>query len=239
MMSGPYWIHPQDDNTPFPQPDGALRDPNGLLAIGANLSTARLLEAYREGIFPWYNDDQPILWWSPDPRSVLFPEKLSISRSLRKSIRNRNYRITFDQAFEQVIRACSEPRSYDKGTWINRDMIDAYCRLHDQGYAHSVECWHEGCLVGGLYGVSLGRLYFGESMFSTMTDASKVAFVVLVRHLQLWQFPIIDCQVHSRHLASLGAETIPRAQFLELVHEYRDQPSTASWRLQLGLGDCL
>jgi leucyl/phenylalanyl-tRNA--protein transferase len=239
MMRSPYWIHPQDDRTPFPSPERALRDPNGLLAIGASLSTARLLEAYRNGIFPWYNDDQPILWWSPDPRSVLYPEELRISRSLAKSVRNRNYRVTFDQNFSQVINCCSAPRSYDHGTWINQHMIDAYCRLHELGYAHSVECWHEGKLVGGLYGVSIGRVYFGESMFSTMTDASKAAFVVLVRHLQRWQYPIIDCQVHSEHLASLGAVTIPRTRFLDFVTQYRDIAEPAPWKLQLGMRDCL
>lgn len=191
----------------------ALNEPDGLLAAGGDLSVERLIQAYRLGIFPWYEDGQPILWWSPDPRCVVFTESYKPSRSLRKVLNKQIFQITIDTCFKDVIEACAQPRDYSEGTWITQDMVTAYCRLHHQGYAHSFECWHEGELVGGLYGVSLGRVFFGESMFSRMSNASKVAFVALVRHCQRLDFPLIDCQVTNHHLLSLGAEEIPRNDF--------------------------
>ena len=228
-----HWIHPADERTAFPPVENAFREPNGLLAFGGNLSTGRLLMAYREGIFPWYSDDQPIMWWSPDPRAVLFPERLRISRSLRKRLRQGDLRVTLDTAFERVIRACAEPRPGQSGTWITEDMIDAYCRLHALGLAHSAEAWAGAELVGGLYGLAVGRLFCGESMSSRRVDASKVAYVHLVRQLQAWGFAAIDCQVPSPHLESLGAARVPRAEFLALVHRWRDEPTPpAPWRLE-------
>jgi leucyl/phenylalanyl-tRNA--protein transferase len=190
--------------------------PDGLVAIGGDLRPERLLEAYRHGIFPWYNDDQPILWWSPDPRTVLFPDKLHISRSLKRSLRPGLFSVTLDRCFRAVMIACAEPRPQypDGGTWITAEMLEAYTRLHELGYAHSVETWQEGELVGGLYGVALGGAFFAESMFTRVSDASKVALVSLVRQLQAWEFRLMDCQQSSPHVTALGAETIPRRDFL-------------------------
>jgi leucyl/phenylalanyl-tRNA--protein transferase len=184
--------------------------PEGLLAVGGDLRPERLLEAYRHGIFPWYSDDQPILWWSPNPRAVLFPDKLHISRSLKRSLRPGLFSVTLDRCFRDVMRHCA-----DGGTWITADMLAAYTRLHELGYAHSVETWQEGQLVGGLYGVALGGAFFAESMFTHVPDASKVALVLLVRQLQTWGFRIIDCQQSSPHVMRLGAEEIPRREFLD------------------------
>ena len=234
-MTAPYWLNPA---TPDDFPDVALaaRDPDGLLAIGGDLSVARLRNAYRRGIFPWYSEDQPILWWSPDPRSVLFPGKLHVSRSLRKTLRRQDFQITVDQAFAPVIQACSEARAGNPGTWIVDEMQAAYQRLHQAGNAHSIECWHHGKLVGGLYGVAIGKVFFGESMFSRMSDASKVAFVYLARLCQKQGFGLIDCQIQSRHLDSLGAESIPRHEFVQLLAHYTGQPAPAqSWQLQADL----
>lgn len=205
------------DNLAFPSPELALTEPDGLLAIGGDLCPQRLITAYRFGIFPWYSDNQPILWWSPNPRSVLFPEQLVVSRSLRKRLRKQEYKVTLDRAFAQVIGACAEPRPSQPGTWITPAMQQAYIRLHQLGYAHSVEAWHDGELVGGLYGIALGKVFFGESMFCHRTDASKVAFVHLVQQLQEWDYALIDCQVHTEHLSSLGAQDIVRADFLALL----------------------
>jgi leucyl/phenylalanyl-tRNA--protein transferase len=216
----PYWIDPRDETLQFPDPSLALKEPNGLLAVGGDLAPERLIAAYQHGIFPWYNHNQPILWWSPDPRAVLFPARLKVSRSLRKTLRRRPFEVTADQAFAEVIAACSAPRKDASGTWITQAMKQAYIRLHQLGLAHSVECWREGKLLGGLYGVAIGRVFFGESMFSHASDASKVAFVYLVRQLQDWGYAAIDCQVHSAHLQSLGAETIPRAAFQELLGQW-------------------
>ena len=190
--------------------------PEGLLAVGGDLRHERLLEAYRHGIFPWYSDDQPILWWSPDPRTVLFPEKLHISRSLKRSLRPGLFSITLDTCFRDVMRHCAGPRQQypDGGTWITAEMLEAYTRLYELGYAHSVETWQEGQLVGGLYGVALGGVFFAESMFTRVSDASKVALVSLVRQLHAWEFRIIDCQQSSRHVLAFGAEAIPRHEFL-------------------------
>jgi leucyl/phenylalanyl-tRNA--protein transferase len=200
-MHIPVWINPHDSPSAFPDAEFALREPDGLLAVGGDLSLPRLLHAYRNSIFPWYSSDQPILWWSPDPRSVLFPPQLKISRSLGKVIRSNRYEVTLDEAFDAVIHACAQPRGDGGGTWITPEMATAYSDLHAQGHAHSAESWYRGRLVGGLYGVSIGKIFFGESMFTRMTDASKVAFVYLVRQLQAWGFPLIDCQVHTAHLA--------------------------------------
>lgn len=199
---------------PFPPPESALRDPNGLLCAGADLSVERLLAAYRSGIFPWYSGDEPILWWSPDPRMVLFCDELKVSRSLAKNLRNKGFEIRINSAFSRVIRACAEPRRSESGTWIGREMQAAYVALHRAGHAHSFETWQEGRLVGGLYGVAIGRAFFGESMFSRATDASKVALVGLVATLRARGFPMIDCQQRTPLLASLGAREIPRRGFL-------------------------
>jgi leucyl/phenylalanyl-tRNA--protein transferase len=191
--------------------------PDGLLAVGGDLQPERLLEAYRHGIFPWYNDDQPILWWSPDPRTVLFPDKLHISRSLKRSLRPGIFSVTLDRCFRDVMQHCAGPRSQypDGGTWITAEMLEAYTHLHELGYAHSVETWQEGELVGGLYGVALGGAFFAESMFTRVPDASKVGLVLLVRQLHAWGFRIIDCQQASPHVMSFGAEEIPRREFLD------------------------
>ena len=226
-----HWLDPDDPNAPFPPLELAETDPDGLLAVGGDLSPQRLQRAYSQGIFPWYTDDQPILWWSPDPRTVLYPEGLRISRSLKKTLRNHPFNVTFDTAFEATMRACSEPRGDDQGTWITDEMLNAYCQLNRLGYAHSVEVWQEQQLVGGLYGVAIGKVFFGESMFSRVTDASKVALVHLSRQLLAWDFRMIDCQVYSPHLASLGAEVIPRKSFSQLLDQWcslPDQPG--SWQ---------
>ena len=213
-------------------PDVEYAGPEGLLAVGGDLNSERLLAAYRQGIFPWYSDDQPILWWSPDPRAVLLPDNLKISRSLRKTIRKNIFRVTLDQDFAGVVRACASPRRGDSGTgtWITPEMMDAYTKLYQLGYAHSVEVWHDNKLVGGLYGVSLGKAFFGESMFNRMTDASKVGFSFLVRQLEKWGYDFIDCQVESEHLASLGAQPIPRKQFVEMLDDaLRHEDRPAHW----------
>jgi len=197
----------------FPPPEEA--DPSGLLAVGGDLAPERLMLAYAMGIFPWFDAEQPILWHSPDPRLVLVPSDLVVSRTLRRALARAAFEVTLDTAFAQVIRACAEtPRKSDPGTWITADMIDAYCRLFELGFAHSAEAWQDGELVGGLYGVSLGGCFFGESMFTLKSDASKVAFVTLVRQLEAWNFDFLDCQVHSDHLARLGATEWSRRRFL-------------------------
>jgi len=205
----------------FPPPELALEEPNGLLAAGGDLSAPRLLAAYAQGIFPWFSAEDPILWWSPAPRMVLYPSKLKISRSLDKTLRNRAYEIRVDTAFRAVMQACAAPRCGQAGTWIVPDIIDAYCELHRLGYAHSCETWMDGQLVGGLYGVSLGCMFYGESMFARVTDASKLAFVHLVRHLAQHGVKMIDCQMHTPHLASLGAILIPRSEFLTTLTQLR------------------
>ena len=200
--------------------------PEGLLAIGGDLSSARLLDAYRRGIFPWYSAGQPILWWSPDPRAILYLDRFKVSRSLSKRLRQQAFSLSFDKCFRQVVESCAAPRKKDPvgGTWITNEMISAYDQLHAMGYAHSVECWHENKLVGGLYGLAIGRGFFGESMFSAMTDASKVALTGLVDCLRRWGFSFIDCQLSSPHILSLGAMEIPRAQFLRELAVALDAP---------------
>ena len=222
-----------DSGDPFPEVERALAEPNGLLAAGADLSLPRLLEAYRNGIFPWFSHDQPILWWSPDPRMVLFPAELKVSRSLARTLRSTRFEVRADTAFDAVIKGCRQPRRGESGTWITEEMAEAYGTLHRAGFAHSVETWLDGKLVGGLYGVALGRAFFGESMFARVSDASKVALVALARQLQHWGFGVIDCQMNTAHLASLGAREIPRAEFTrrlrELVHY---APVPVPWRLE-------
>jgi leucyl/phenylalanyl-tRNA--protein transferase len=210
----------------FPPPNEALTEPNGLLAAGGDLEPDRLLTAYRRGIFPWYEEGQPILWWSPDPRAVLWPDQLHVSRSLGRSMRNRGFEFRVDAAFDAVVTECAAPRSYGFGTWITHEMATAYGRLHRVGWAHSFETWHEGALVGGLYGVAIGRVFFGESMFTRMTDASKVALVHAVQFLRQRAFELIDCQIASAHTASLGATSVRRADFLKLLAVLCDPPGT-------------
>ncbi|VDL33828.1 Glucosaminate ammonia-lyase [Pseudomonas aeruginosa] len=210
----------------FPPLDKALQEPNGLLAAGGDLNPQRLVAAYRHGCFPWYQDGQPILWWSPDPRTVLFPDELHVSRSLAKCLRQQRFEVTFNHDFRAVIQACAAPRDYADGTWITTPMQLAYQELHLRGIAHSVEVWQERQLVGGLYGLAMGRLFFGESMFSRADNASKVGFVTLVRHLRDAGFVLIDCQMPTRHLHSLGARAISRGEFADYLQRYRDQPPT-------------
>ncbi|MBT9567703.1 MAG: leucyl/phenylalanyl-tRNA--protein transferase [Thiobacillus sp.] len=215
----------------FPPVETALKDPNGLLAIGGDLSLERLLDAYRHGIYPWFNPGEPILWWSPDPRMVLVPAEVRVSRSLAKRIRNGGFELRVDTAFVQVMEACAAPRDGKSGTWISAEMVAAYTRLHQAGHAHSVETWHDQQLVGGLYGVAIGRMFYGESMFSRMPDASKVALVRLARQLTAWEFGLIDCQMETAHLASLGAHTVPRAAFTARLTELVNLPSPPGpWR---------
>lgn len=217
------------DSLLFPPP--ALAREDGLLAVGGDLSLPRLLLAYRHGIFPWYSAGDPILWWSPNPRLVLFPGEFHLAKRLARTIRQQLFRITFDTDFARVIRACSQtPRKEGQGTWLDEEMIGAYCALHEQGYAHSVECWQEGKLVGGLYGVALGAAFFGESMFSLVPDSSKVALAGLVEHLKDWGFALIDCQVGTGHLQRLGAREISGAEFSTRLAQAVARPSRlGSW----------
>lgn len=213
-------------DTPFPPLAKALRSPNGLLCAGGDLSPGRIVEAYSRGIFPWFSEGDPILWWSPDPRMVLFPEELKVSRSLKKTLARDVYETRFDTAFRDVIEACAAPRDGQAGTWIVPEMVEAYTRLHDLGFVHSVESWRDGELAGGLYGMALGKVFFGESMFSRAPDASKVALVRLVERLRAAGFRVIDCQQATAHLASLGAREIPRAAFAKLVQDSIQYPPT-------------
>jgi leucyl/phenylalanyl-tRNA---protein transferase len=225
-------------NDPFPPLSRALREPNGLLAAGADLAVPRLLDAYRRGIFPWYSEGEPVLWWSPDPRMILVPSELVVSRSLRKRMRQGNYAIRVDESFERVVRACAEPRLGQAGTWISSDIIGAYVALHQAGYAHSVEYWVDRDLAGGLYGVAIGRIFFGESMFTRQTDASKIALVHLTRQLARWSFGMIDCQMSTAHLASLGAQEIARSDFMRALEELVNYPTRKGpWRFDDDLPD--
>jgi leucyl/phenylalanyl-tRNA--protein transferase len=229
------WLRPGD---PFPPVERALEEPNGLLAAGGDLSVPTLMGAYERGIFPWYQDGQPLLWWSPDPRMVLFPKELAIPRSLRKRLARRDYRVTADAAFDEVIRGCAAPRRGADGTWITAGMLAAYTRLHRAGHAHSVETWIGGRLAGGLYGVALGRMYYGESMFTRVPDASKIALVHLVRSLERSGFGMIDCQMATAHLARFGAREIPRARFMRKLGELVNYPrSGETWRIDDDLLD--
>lgn len=217
-------------DAPFPPVSKALRSPNGLLCAGGDLSPQRLIEAYRHGIFPWFSEGDPILWWSPDPRMVLFPDELNVSRSLRKAVQRGLYETRVDTAFSDVMRECAAPRDGQHGTWIMPEMISAYTALHHLGFAHSVESWRDGELVGGLYGVALGKVFFGESMFTRAPDASKVALVRLVERLRAASYRVIDCQQATAHLASLGAREIPRKEFAKLLQEsIQYPPSGMRW----------
>ena len=226
-MSDILWL--ADKGVQFPPVEDALTDPDGLLAVGGDLGTARLLEAYRSGIFPWYEEDQPILWWSPDPRCILYPQDLHVSRSLKKTLRKGQFKITANQAFAQVIEQCAVLQGNREGTWITEAMDAAFKQLHQSGIAHSVEVWEQERLVGGLYGIAMGRVFFGESMFSRRTDASKVALYALSQQLQNWGFNLIDCQVHSEHLQSLGAITIPRGEFMSHLKQHINDPTDSQW----------
>lgn len=229
------WLKPGD---PFPPVERALAEPNGLLAAGADLSAPRLVQAYERGIFPWYNEGQPVLWWSPDPRMVLIPAEFRMPRSLRKRLAKRDYEVRADTAFGEVIGACAEPREGQDGTWITEDMIAAYTALHVEGHAHSVETWIGDELAGGLYGVALGRMFYGESMFTRRPDASKIALAHLARHLGRSGFAMIDCQMKTAHLARFGAREIPRAEFMRKLKELVNYAGTAGkWCLDDDLSD--
>jgi len=234
------WLN---DDTPFPPLESALKSPNGLLAAGDSLSASRLLDAYRHGIFPWFNPGEPILWWSPDPRMVLIPGEFKASRSLIKILRKSAYEVRIDTAFEQVMRACAAPRDGHNGTWISEDMIAAYFALHQSGYAHSVEVWMKDKLAGGLYGVSIGHMFYGESMFSNISNASKIALAHLAKQLERWQLGrttgfgtvIIDCQMNTSHLASLGAREIPRSEFIARLQELVHCAPVTNWQFDADL----
>jgi leucyl/phenylalanyl-tRNA--protein transferase len=227
------WLEPGD---PFPPVEQALTEPNGLLAAGEELTIPRLLDAYSRGIFPWFNDEDPVLWWSPDPRMVLYTDEARVSRSLRKTARSRRFRLTCDEVFLQVMRECAAPRPGQEGTWITPAMLDAYVRLAALGHAHSIEVWEGEALVGGLYGVSLGRMFYGESMFARRSDASKVALVVLARQLHRWGMPVIDCQTSTAHLASMGARQVRRAEFVTMVARLVTlAPPADRWKLDADL----
>jgi leucyl/phenylalanyl-tRNA--protein transferase len=218
-------LGPGDD---FPPVEHALDEPNGLLAAGGGLSVARLRDAYTRGIFPWFSEGDPVLWWCPDPRMVLPTDAVHVSHSLRRRLRHGGFTFTFDRAFTTVIRACAAPRRHEAGTWLVPAMIRAYERLFEAGLAHSIEVWIDGDLAGGLYGVAVGRMFFGESMFTRKTDASKIAIALLARQLARWQFPLIDCQMRTDHLASLGAIEIPRRDFVRAIRTLVDQPGVRS-----------
>jgi len=227
------WLSP--DSLAFPNVDKALRDPDGLLAVGGDLRPERLLRAYERGIFPWFQEE-PILWWSPATRMVLHPDQLHVSRSMRKLLRQGHFRVTLDQAFPQVIAQCALVREEYPGTWITPAMQSAYGRLHEMGHAHSVEVWEQDTLVGGLYGIAMGQLFFGESMFSLRSNASKTALICLTRQLQRWGFQLIDCQVPSDHLRSLGATAMSRADFQQYLERCRDATGHAGpWHMEIPL----
>lgn len=242
-MSELHWFSATDSPDCLPDPTEALSEPNGLLAAGGSLSSDWLLTSYRRGIFPWFEPGQPILWWSPDPRTVLVPGALKVSRSLKKRISRNEFSISADRNFADVIGGCAEPRSYTNGTWITPLMQSAYCRLHAEGWAHSFEAWRNDELVGGLYGIAIGKVFFGESMFTRETDASKVAFHQAVQFLIANDFELIDCQLPSQHLASLGATSLPREEFLESLQRLTAGPGLQgpwtgrflAWRQNCGL----
>jgi len=236
MFDEDYYFVPPLSKYSYTFPDPNQASSEGLLAYGGDLSSNRIISAYSNGIFPWFNDNDPILWWSPDPRAVLFPDKIKISRSLKKTLRKGQFRITADLAFRQVMLACAGPRKGETGTWITDEMVEAYCGLHADGHAHSVEIWLNDELAGGLYGVGIGRVFFGESMFTRVTDASKAAMVGLCRQLQTWDFELIDCQVASPHLFTLGAQEIPRNQFRKLLTKgINQQGKTGMWKFDEGV----
>jgi len=223
------WLN--EDPRLFPRHENALIEPNGLLAAGGDLTPERLLNAYSLGIFPWYNEGEPILWWSPDPRSVVIPSEFKPSKSLKKAIKKMDIRVTSDACFSRIMEECAAPRKDGLGTWINPAMIDSYTILNEHGYAHSVECWKDGELIGGLYGICIGTAFFGESMFSRVSNASKIAFAALCEYLAENGYTIIDCQVHNSHLESLGAKEIPRTIFLEILEHATSVAPKEEWNL--------
>lgn len=227
------WLDPTDPNAAFPDVNDALIEPEGLLAAGGDLSESRLLNAYKNGIFPWYEYGQPILWWSPNPRGVIYTKNFRISRSLRKTLRNHNWTVTFDGNFRKTVMACATPRSYARGTWITNEMSEAYCKLHMLGHAHSVELWdQQERLVGGLYGVLIGKMFYGESMFSFQTNASKVVLAYLTMHMHNWGLPLLDCQLPSEHLTSLGASIINRNDYIrDMKPLCNDNQTNFNWML--------
>ena len=230
-MTGIYWLPASGDPAAFPSAEDALREPDGLLAAGGDLQPQRLLSAYVRGIFPWYDEDQPILWWSPDPRAVLWPGDLHISRRMARTLRTMDIRFTADRAFDAVIEGCAAPRRTSSGTWITRDMIRAYRRLHGLGWAHAFEGWSGGQLVAGLYGIAIGRVFFAESMFTRMNNASKAVLFNAVRYLQARSFELIDCQVWSDHVRTLGATTLPRSEFLHHLRRLCAEPGEpGTWK---------
>jgi len=225
------WLDPSHPDESFPDVNSALINPEGLLAAGGDLSKTRLLTAYRNGIFPWYEDGQPILWWSPNPRGVLFTKNFHISTSLRRTLRQHNWTVTFDGDFKKTVMACAAPRSYARGTWITNEMLDAYYNLHLIGHAHSVELWDEQeRIIGGIYGVLIGKMFYGESMFSFATNASKVALAYLAMHMHHWGFPLLDCQLPSKHLSSLGAESISREKYIKAMTPLCKQSDNIPWK---------
>jgi leucyl/phenylalanyl-tRNA--protein transferase len=234
-MSGLRWLQQSEGPQALPNPASALRNPNGLLAAGGSLEPEWLLAAYRNGIFPWYDEGQPILWWCPDPRAVLWPGDLRVSRSLRRTLRRRRYVVTADRAFAAIVDGCAEPRRYTDATWITPDMAAAYKRLHALGWAHSFEAWRDNDLVGGMYGISIGRVFFGESMFSREADASKVALAIAIDFLREHGCALLDCQVPSSHMTTMGATFLRRDRFLDLLAELCVPPgSPGSWSDAMG-----
>lgn len=229
-----HWLDPRNPRQPFPAAQMAMRDPNGLLAIGGDLSVTRLLRAYSQGIFPWYNPDEPILWWCPDPRTVLIPAQFHASRSLSRRLRKHDYAVTLNRAFSAVLDLCAAPRVHSRGTWLGPEMKRAYQELHERGHAQSLEVWQHGELAGGIYGVSLGRAFFGESMFSAAPDGSKIALYYLCRQLAAWSFELMDCQIASPHLASLGAMQLPRTEFLHRLQGAVAAPERSGrWQFEI------
>jgi len=229
-----YWLDPATPDAAFPDPELALTQPNGLLAMGGDLSPQRLQRAYAAGIFPWYNPDEAILWWCPDPRTVFETGHLHVSQRLARTLARHDYALTLDEAFGDVLSGCAADRAGQPGTWLGADMQAAYMRLHTLGHAHSIEVWRHGCLVGGLYGVAIGRMFFGESMFSRVSDASKIALVWLARQLAAWDFPLLDGQVGSGHLYRMGAYDMPRSSFLQHVEKLQHQSAPAApWRFSI------
>lgn len=231
------WLDASNSSAPFPNAEDALNYPEGLVAAGGDLSSVRILRAYREGIFPWYEQGQPILWWSPNPRGVLYPRDFVAHRSLLRSIRRQQWRVTYNQAFRAVVVGCAEPRAYSTNTWITQEMLNAYCDLHQLQYAHSVEVWDkENNLIGGIYGISLGSIFFGESMFSRKTDASKAALLYLCAYVDTWGYRIIDTQLPSAHLRSLGGVSMPRTDYIKLAKQcVTEQSKPHAWQKQVEL----
>lgn len=226
------WLDPDDESFPFPDASSALKDPEGLVAAGGDLSPKRVLRAYREGIFPWYEEDQPILWWSPNPRGIIYPKKFIAHKRLLRTLKKKKWLITYDNSFTEVMEACAEPRTNSRGTWITPDMLQAYTLLHQLGHAHSIEVRdHNNYLIGGVYGVAIGSIFFGESMFSRETDTSKVALLYLCAYLDTWGYKMIDTQLSSNHLSSLGGIDIPREEYLYILHRLtKKSVDQEAWR---------